>query len=268
MPWAVSGRQPALPFHQGRSRVTSTLRERHLYPPTPPPSSSIPALAQLPGSSDTCTAQNARFDTDTSACKGVRVTGGEGALHLPAPGSPPALCPQPLAALPRAAAFPHFYQALSCLILLLLSLTALPLLSLFQSKFFTLSLFSSLSLAHSFFFLLFFKILSAFCASLSLSCHFSLSSALLSPPRLCLLRSPPCTCISPPHLHLPSPLAGSHPAPSVVSNAVAWRERPSSSACISPFSLSFPLFPYTPALSPISHLPLSSLSTCSPDRLP
>lgn len=105
--------------------------------------------------------------------------------------SPSALC---LVLLPS----PTFYQALSHLILLLLSLTALSLLSQLQSQYFTLSLFSSLSL-------FFFLILSAFCAAPSLSCHFSLSRALLSPPQLCFLQSPLHTSFSLTFLPLSSP---------------------------------------------------------------
>ena len=94
-PWAVAGRYLALPFcHRGRSRVTRTLRERHLYPPTPRPSSSTPMPAQLLSRlSEACrAAQKARFETNTFAYAGVRVTRGEVvglALRLPGPLQPP-----------------------------------------------------------------------------------------------------------------------------------------------------------------------------------
>lgn len=177
---------------------------------------------------------------------------------------PPLLCPQSLAALPGLAAFPHFYQALSRLILLLLSLTALPLLSLLQSKFFTLSLFSSLSLA-LLFFLIFKNTFCLLCFSLAFLPF--VCRVLFFPCHVCASRGPLSAHTLLPHISA-SLLPCSIPSCSVHgkqhSGTEERRGRSSGMTSFSPFSLSFSLFPYPPALSPLFPPRPSSLPTCSP----
>lgn len=111
----------------------------------------------------------------------------------------PQLCLQPLCSLPGLAAFPYFLSGLITLNFTP-SLTNCPLSLISASE----PIFYSLP----FFFLItffFFLILSAFCAAPSLSCHFSLSRALLSPPQLCFLQSPLHTSFSLTFLPLSSP---------------------------------------------------------------
>lgn len=159
-------------------------------------------------------------------------------FHPTAPHSLPGSLPADPSRAASTCCLPPSPSGLIVLHFTLLSLPALPLLSLLQSQFFILSLFPLL-IARS---LLFVKILSASCASLSAA--IPLSRALLSPPHLCVLLAVPSL-----HRHfslLPPPLAGSHPAPSTASSTVVQRSRRKDLWSLPSFSLSLPLSPTLP----------------------
>lgn len=159
--------------------------------------------------------------------------------------SPSALC---LVLLPS----PTFYQALSHLILLLLSLTALSLLSQLQSQYFTLSLFSSLSL-----FFFFFNTFCLLCCSLALLPFLSVKSSSLS--TTVVLPAVPSA-----HKFLPDISASFLPWQGLIllpPQRAAHREVEGKKDLwalipFSPFSL--PSFPPSPALSLFFHLHVGS----------
>lgn len=166
--------------------------------------------------------------------------------------SPSALPTSP-SALPGLAAFPYFYQALSHLILLLLSLTALSLLSQLQSQYFTLSLFPPY---RSFFFSFKYFLPSVL---LPRSPAISLCQELSCLHQGCASCSPLCSQVSPPHFCLPPPLAGSHPASTTASSTQRGGGKKDLWALIL-----FPLFPPISCLVPLFPPPHGLCSPAQP----
>lgn len=249
---AVAGWHPAVPFHWGGSRVTSTLCERHSYLLIPdPPHQPLCPLSSSPRMARARRTAQAGVVTGTFTYTGGQRRGGRvGQALRPLCPPVPALCPQPgLRCLP---------PALSGLISLNFapSLTNCTpsLISASESIFYSLPFFFLIACSLLFYFLNTFCLP---CFSLSLSCHFSLSDALLSLPHLCSAHHfspslPPCSPGTIPSRYLRG------------EQHIGMEGRMEISlgfASFSPFP-SLPSPPPPPGLVPLLPLPPSSVPTC------